>query len=39
MKGKVDVSRIEASYKEGVLKIVLPKTDAARQPAKDVSVA
>lgn len=38
MKGKVDVERIEASYKEGVLKIVLPKTDAARQPAKDVPV-
>ncbi len=38
LKGKVDINRNEASYKEGVLKIILPKTDAARQPAQDVPV-
>jgi HSP20 family protein len=39
LKGKVDINSIEASYKEGVLKIILPKTAAARQPATDVPVA
>lgn len=39
LKGKIDINTIEASYREGVLKVVLPKTEAAKQPAKDVPVA
>lgn len=38
LKGKVETERIEASYQEGVLKIILPKTAAAQRPAKDVEV-
>ena len=38
LKGKIDIDNIEASYREGVLKVVLPKTAAAKQPAKDVPV-
>ena len=39
LKGKIDINNIEASYREGVLKVELPKTDAAKQPARDVPVA
>jgi HSP20 family protein len=38
LKGKIDIDNIEASYREGVLKVMLPKTAAAKQPAKDVPV-
>ncbi|GAA4299945.1 Hsp20/alpha crystallin family protein [Compostibacter hankyongensis] len=39
LKGKVDTSGIEASYEDGVLRIVLPKTSAAGRPSQDVPVA
>ena len=38
LKGKVAIDRIRASYVEGVLKIELPKTEAAKRPAQDVSI-
>ncbi len=34
----VDASKIEASFKNGVLKVTLPKTAEAQQPAKKIDV-
>jgi HSP20 family protein len=34
----VDVSKIEATFKNGVLKVTLPKTAEAQQPAKKIEV-
>jgi HSP20 family protein len=38
LKGKVKVDAIDASYIEGILKIVLPKTDLARRPSQNVEI-
>jgi HSP20 family protein len=38
LKGKVAIDQIKASYIEGVLRIELPKTDAAKRPLQDVPV-
>jgi HSP20 family protein len=34
----VDVDKIEATFKDGVLKMILPKTAEAQQPAKKIEV-
>ncbi|HEY4155838.1 MAG TPA: Hsp20/alpha crystallin family protein [Puia sp.] len=39
LKGKVDIEKIRASYTEGVLKIELPKTEAAKRPMQDIPVS
>ncbi len=39
LKGKVAIDRISATYAEGILKIVMPKTDSAKQPLHEVSLA
>ena len=36
--GDVDESRIEASFKKGILSIELPKTEEARKKVKHISV-
>ena len=38
LRGKVDTARIKASYSEGVLKIELPKTDAARSTSRELTI-
>jgi HSP20 family protein len=38
LKGKVVIDRIKAAYTEGVLRIELPKTDAAKRSAQDVPI-
>jgi len=38
LKGKVNIDAIEASYAEGILKIILPKTTAAQRPVQSVNV-
>ena len=38
LKGKVNIDAIHASYDEGILKIVLPKTTSAQRPAQNVEV-
>jgi HSP20 family protein len=38
LKGKVAIDAINASYAEGVLKIILPKTAAAKSPAQNVEI-
>ena len=35
---RVDLDLVSATFKKGVLKVVLPKTDAARRPAKQIPV-
>ena len=39
LNGKVQVERIQASYVEGILKIVLGKNPDANKPAQTISVA
>ena len=39
LKGKVDVERIKATYTDGVLKLELPKTEAAKRPAQEVHIS
>jgi HSP20 family protein len=39
LKGKVDTDKIRAVYAEGVLRIELPKTEAAKKPSQDVPVS
>jgi HSP20 family protein len=34
----VDANKIEATFKNGVLKLTLPKTAEAQQPAKKIEV-
>ena len=38
LNGKVDVSKIAATYTEGVLTVILPKDPEANKPAQDVPV-
>jgi HSP20 family protein len=38
LRGKVDVDRIRSSYAEGILKIELPKTDAAKRASRELPV-
>ena len=38
LKGKVDVDKIKATYRDGVLILELPKTDAAKRPAQEVRI-
>ena len=38
LKGKVNLDAIAAKYEEGILRIQLPKTDAAKRPAQDIRV-
>ena len=38
LKGMVNVDAINASYEEGILKIVLPKTATAQRPSQNVEV-
>jgi HSP20 family protein len=39
LRGKVDVDQIRALYANGVLRIELPKTDAAKRPPQEVFVS
>src|SRR5262249_9969449 len=36
--GSVDADKIEATFKSGVLKVTLPKTEDAQKPAKKIEV-
>jgi len=38
LKGKVAIDSIRASYTDGILKIELPKTDAAKRTEQDVAI-
>jgi len=38
LKGKVDTDKISATYKEGILRVELPKNEAAKKPMQDVPV-
>ena len=38
LKGKVAIDAIRASYEEGILKIVLPKTEAVQRAAQNVEI-
>jgi HSP20 family protein len=38
LRGKVEVDQIRSSYSEGVLKIILPKTEAAKRASRELTV-